>query len=237
MVPLTALRVLVAKYEGREQPAVRFRPATWIQELNEIPDSTSALDVLTDSELTGSSESVSGDRVTDRQRVHGAASIAATDNPESILRAFLLVQAWGSGTSGSRTLRHTRAAFEDRENLVHSLSATAQILRSGDDPSAMAEAYGAWRCAGVRRSFFTKWFAFAGTKEEREWQPLILDDRVLSTLNDTLELSTKDIAGTRLWKKRYQKYVEEIHGWAAALAIDASRLEWILFRHNGKSLT
>lgn len=237
METLSALRILVARYEGREQPAVRFRPATWIQELNGIRDSTSALDVLTASELTWPSESVSGDRVTNRQQVHGSASVAATDDSESLLRAFLLVQAWGSGTSGSRTLRHTRAAFEDRENLVRSLSVTAEILRAGDAPSAMAEAYGAWRCAGVGRSFFTKWFAFAGTKEAREWQPLILDDRVLNTLNDTLELSTKGIAGTRLWRKRYQKYVEELHGWAAVLAIDASRLEWILFRHNGKSLT
>jgi hypothetical protein len=91
---------------------------------------------------------------------------------------------------------------------------------------------------GVRRSFFTKWFAFAGQVAGRDWQPLILDDRVLRTLNHTFGLSTRALAGPRYRGRRYAAYVQHMHRWSRALQDEGvhcstERLEWIFFAHNG----
>lgn len=73
------------------------------------------------------------------------------------------------------------------------------------------------------------------------WQPLILDSRVYATLNQTLGVDTRSMAGARFRKARYRAYVETIHLWSedlsrAGVDIDAERLEWVLFRHNGRAL-
>jgi hypothetical protein len=86
-----------------------------------------------------------------------------------------------------------------------------------------------------------KWFAFAGRTPGREWQPLILDDRVLRTLNDTFGLSTRTLAGSRNWGARYSAYVRHLRTWSRTLldeGVDctAERLEWIFFLHNGGPL-
>jgi hypothetical protein len=102
----------------------------------------------------------------------------------------------------------------------------------------LEHAYQAWAVVGVRRSFFTKWFRFAGRRPSRDWQPLILDDRVLKTLNHCLKVSTRQLADSRSWAKRYRAYVEAMHDWARQLSasdtlVTADRLEWILFSHAG----
>jgi hypothetical protein len=69
------------------------------------------------------------------------------------------------------------------------------MLRAADgDTSPLETAHAAWKVRGVGRSFFTKWFAFAGRVDGRVWQPLILDDRVSATLNRTLDISTLALA-------------------------------------------
>ncbi|MFC4018838.1 hypothetical protein ACFOW4_12920 [Micromonospora sp. GCM10011542] len=103
------------------------------------------------------------------------------------------------------------------------------------------EAYCRFSLAGVGRSFYTKWFAFAGRAEDRPWQPLILDDRVFRTFNDTLGIFTVRLAGTRRRDRRYCAYVEHLHLWSnsvreAGIQCSAERLEWILFAHNGAAL-
>jgi hypothetical protein len=94
---------------------------------------------------------------------------------------------------------------------------------------------------GIRQAFFTKWFAFAGYLPGRTWQPLILDNRVYRTLNRTLHVSTIDMAKSRRRAARYMSYVDHLHNWAQLItsegcAVDAERLEWIFFAHNGKPL-
>lgn len=226
------LRTLITSYQDELQEAVRFRPLSWHRALGPEP---LALTVLSEDKHTWQDESIARDRRTDRQRVYELAAAVDLEDDESLLRAFLLVQAWGSGTSNSRTLKHTKSAFDDRENLLRSLRSTAKILRESDDTASLAEAYRCWKCAGVGRSFFTKWFTFAGVREGRAWQPLILDKRVLRTLNNTLNLNTKQLADSRNWRHRFQSYVETVHQWAVDTGTEAQRLEWILFCHNGKA--
>lgn len=211
-----------------------FRPPSWSRALgSETPE----LDVLTDERYTLQVAPNSPDRTVDRQQLHDYVSRTNTTDDTSLLRAFLLVQAWGAGKTGNRTLGHTSRAFKDRDNLLRSLRTTTEMLRTSDDSSSLAEAYRRWKCAGVGKSFFTKWFTFAGVKDGRPWQPLIMDDRVLNTLNNSLDLTTKQLAGTRLWRRRYQSYVEAVHDWAAETGTDSQRLEWILFMQNGRSIS
>ncbi|MFI5712121.1 hypothetical protein [Kribbella sp. NPDC051620] len=158
-------------------------------------------------------------------------------------QALVLVMAWGSGRMDSRTIRHTGWALARPEATHQMLTSAAERLRSADalEGGSLERAYQAWRVPGIRRSFFTKWFAFAGYVPDRSWQPLILDDRVLRTLNRTLNTSTRALAGSRLWSRRYSAYVEAVHRWSGELSetgldIDAGQLEWILFKHNGAAL-
>jgi len=143
--------------------------------------------------------------------------------------------AWGSGTSAPRSYRNLAAAVAD-PRLVPVLRDTLQLCRE-DGMDALGEAYTRWRVNGIQRSYFTKWFAFAGRQEGRAWQPLILDDRVLATLSETLGITTRDLAGSRRWAQRYVAYVEALHAWAADdyHGSTADRLEWIMFCHNGSS--
>jgi hypothetical protein len=228
-----ALRTLISKYQEKTQSHVRFRPPTWERTLGA---ENSTLSVLTDARYSWKDASIPSDRNTDREHVKALADSFELDDENSLLRAFLMVQAWGAGTTGSRTIRHTKSALADRKNLLESLRSTADILRGSNDPGALTEAYTRWRCAGVKQSFFTKWFTFAGARKDRHWQPLILDDRVLRSLNSTLNVTTEELAGSRSRARRYQSYVETIHKWAGETGVDAQRLEWILFAQNGKKL-
>lgn len=159
------------------------------------------------------------------------------DDDSSLLRAFLLVQAWSAGTSGSRTLRHTATAFTHRDLLVGSLRASAERLRFAQGTHALAEAYTSWVCPGVGPSSFTKWFTFAGRSERRGWQPLILDERVYRALNRTLGVRLVDLAGSKSRAARYQAYVEAVHAWSREVAVAPEHMEWVLFADNGKGLT
>jgi hypothetical protein len=172
------------------------------------------------------------------ERADLARLIDATDLADSlaIRRAFALIMVWGSGTSNTRSYRNLPTAFA-AQGCADRLGHAATTCREGD----LASAYTAFSLPGVRRSFFTKWFAFAGHTPGRTWQPLILDDRVLRTLNTTLGVSTRTLAGSRYLGHRYAAYVHHLHAWSGTLREDgadcsAERLEWILFTHNGKAL-
>lgn len=228
-----ALRTLISHYQEKTQSHVRFRPPTWERALgSESPE----VSVLTDERYSWENDKILTDRNTDREHVRALVDSIDLGDEDRLLRAFLMVQAWGSGTTGSRTILHTKSALADRKNLLESLRSTAEVLRGSDDPDALAEAYSRWHCAGVRQAFFTKWFTFGGARKGRDWQPLILDARVLRSLNTTLNVATQRLAGSLSRARRYQSYVETVHEWAAETGDDAQRLEWILFAHNGKGL-
>lgn len=227
---------LLTAYQGQSESSVRFRPATWVHALAATAGPHD-LTVLLDPSIGAASTRHQGDRLlarTDVQAVVDEALVQGDDG--SLVRAFLLVQAWGTGTTGNRTLRHTATALAHRPALVKALASAAEALRGASSPDALADAYNAWNSPGVGRSFFTKWFAYAGRTGAREWQPLILDDRVLATLNDTLKVTTHDLAGSRRWPQRYQAYVTTAHRWGSEFPegpLPAERVEWVLFRHAG----
>ncbi|ONI72183.1 hypothetical protein BWI15_19120 [Kribbella sp. ALI-6-A] len=218
------LEQLVTEYADCKQKPVEIHPTTWARKWPDHPSYTSRLQPA----------------VT-RDDLKVVADVRLSDQ-EEVLSAFVLVMAWGGGTSG-RPMRNTQRALADPVAAHAMLESSAQTLRDAVsvDDGALEAAYGAWSLSGVGRSFFTKWFAFAGWSRDRKWQPLILDDRVFATLNKTLNRSTIELAGGRRRSRRYRAYVQAMHEWAGQLQdrghdVDAKRLEWILFAHNGRAL-
>ncbi|WP_454299762.1 8-oxoguanine DNA glycosylase OGG fold protein [Salana multivorans] len=185
-----AAAALVDLYRECEIPAVRIRPETWGACLADLDLAPGILGVLTDESVTTPSLDMRfpKDRLVSRRAIQRVADETDPANPDNLLRSFLLIQAWGAGTSGNRALRYTRDALADRERLLASLKLTTQTLRGADGMDSLAEAFMQWRCSGVRRSL------------------------------------------------RYQAYVEVLHSWASSAGVEADRLEWVLFRHNGGTL-
>jgi hypothetical protein len=218
------LKWLVGTYASCEPEPVRFRPASWRFAGRDG-------DLLESDEFTTSSSKHVGDRTVDVDHVQQACDAADAD-PARLRQAFVLVMAWGSGTSNTRSYRNTKAALDD-SRLEATLHATALAARSPDLDHALTIAYGAWHVRGVGQAFFTKWFRFAGHVPDRTWDPLILDARVYATLNRTLGVSTRELTVETRRAARYAAYVGAMHLWAAELRVPADRLEWILFRHNG----
>ena len=105
------------------------------------------------------------------------------------------------------------------------------------DP-ALIEVHRRFSLSGVGEAFFTKWFGFAGFVPERDWQPLILDSRVRATLNKTLSAWLNRLTEARNDPHRYVACLTAMHRWAAALPqpMSATRLEWIMFTHNGAAV-
>jgi len=227
--PPDELNRLVRHYAKRTQQPVQYIVSSWHKSLHTWPNETRA---LTDNRWTHPTSN--GNRRTiDRQDLVNLLKVTDLNDRVSVRAAFILVVAWGSGVSVTRSYRHLPRALSHPQ-CAERLSSAARSCQSDD----LAGAYAGFALPGVGRSFFTKWFAFAGTTSGRAWQPLILDDRVLATLYKTMHISTRDLAGSARWSQRYDAYVQQLHRWSSQLAdrglpCSAERLEWILFRHGG----
>ncbi|WP_205873522.1 8-oxoguanine DNA glycosylase OGG fold protein [Mycobacterium camsae] len=240
-VPPT-LPVLVEHYAEASPSPVRFRTPTWEAALDDVQGKPTAL--LRDPKITTESANeryrTLGDRVVTSNAIADICSGIDLAEDESVIAAFVLVMAWGSGTTNSRSLRNTRSALDNMKGAVAVLRESATALRGINeiDSAELAVAHRSFVLAGVREPFFTKWFSFAGVKPKRRWQPLILDSRVRNTLHKTLDVWLNDIARERNDPWRYVAYLEALHTWADKLGhpTTASRLEWILFQHNGKPI-
>jgi len=228
-----ALGGLVDAHVNEPQKSVLIRPRSWRSALLDVEPGVLA--VLDDDAVSRPSQSTPGDRLVDREGVHGLLDRTDLADEVSLLRAFLAVQAWGAGVTGTRTLLHTARAFAHREQLLSALRTSTERLRDADGTAALVGTYDGWRCPGVGPSFFTKWFAYAGRRADRNWQPLILDDRVYRALNTTLDVRLVDLAGSRSRAARYRAYVEAVHDWGRTLDVPAERLEWVLFWDNGRA--
>jgi hypothetical protein len=191
------------------------------------------------------------DRVTSedgpRRTVSRASLIAACqkmnlDDQQSVVETFVLVMAWGTGITGSRGVRNTRLAVAAGPAATECLAESAQALRRSSHWTTQR----CWRptgrgpCLRWGRPSLPNGLLSPGshTTDTRPWNPLILDKRVHESLNRTLAVSTIDLADSRLRRRRYWAYVAAMHDWAALLHtagqdIDAERLEWNLFAHNG----
>ncbi|RKN51954.1 hypothetical protein D7231_35525, partial [Streptomyces klenkii] len=106
--------------------------------------------------------------------------------------------------------------------LIPVLRTTRAAVLAGD----LSRAYSLFAVRGVGFPFFTKWFAAISD------QALILDSRVLATLN-ALAWTTHEAAATRHWPTRYATYVTTMHTWSEALDVPPPWLEWLLFGLNG----
>jgi hypothetical protein len=150
----------------------------------------------------------------------------------AVLSAFTLVVAWGSGTTSTRSLRYTPLALDDPLRAAHQLADAVERLRNDD----LAGAYDGFRLPGVGPSFATKWFALAGVREDRDWQPLILDTRVRNAL-EALGVPLVVFAGRRRSRAAaYEAYVRTLHSWAHEVREDnpwcrGRTLEWLLSDH------
>lgn len=228
-VPLPAeFGPLVRRYEGREQRSVIYIVNSWQKALGGGPDLAHLEDDRWTQKAKAGRRAVSRDDL-----VRMIAPTSMMDEP-AVRQAFVLVMAWGSGTSNPRSYRYTARALASPD-CVSQLVQAAASCRSGD----LTTAYDEFSLPGVGRSFFTKWFAFAGRAQDRDWQPLILDRRVLATLNHTLGVTTRSLAGSGNWGRRYAAYVDHLHRWSRELGgqgvqCSAERLEWICFQHNGE---
>ncbi len=245
VLPPGGLCSLVESYAGKQQAPVRFRVPSWESALAD--SQIGVTELLRDDRYTESCTSErwrrAGDRTVTRVAIRSACEATDLDDADQVLRAFVLVMAWGSGTSGTRGLRNTVSAVSCPDTAHKVLSNAAQALRRSKSISdhSLESVHAAFALTGVRQAFFTKWFSFAGHVPGRTWQPLILDSRVYATLNDTLGVTTISMAGTRNRAARYAAYIGHLHQWAGSLtaegcAVDAERLEWIFFAHNGRPL-
>ncbi|MEU2409253.1 hypothetical protein ABZ609_33815 [Streptomyces rubiginosohelvolus] len=218
---LEQLRGLVRAHAGRVQGPVRFRPGTWHPWL----DPHGAGHVL--GVGTESVGGPSGDRLITRNDLR-AMRDRAGDDPEGHRDLFVAVMIWGSGTTNGRGPRYTNAALSD-PRMRPVLRTTRESVRDGH----LKVAYRQFTLDGVGRSFFTKWFASVDDRGDDCDRALILDDRVLRSLN-ALGWSTRQAAGRRDWPSRYAAYVSTMHAWAGEFGVTAEWLEWLLFDLNGR---
>ena len=226
---------LIDSYEGREQGEQSYNPNVWVTALAEVVDEDFVRGALQRSDAT--IELRSDRYAVDREWLAKVVAGADLDDDSQLLSAWLLVQAWGNGTRSRFGRPNTAKALGHRELLLSNLRTTATILREAQDTTEIEKAYRAWKGRiGISEAFFTKWFAFAGVRLGRDWQPLILDARVRRTLSrPPLEVSLTAVAGTTSVWVVYRAYIEMVHQWAGG-AKAAQRLEWILFEQNGWGL-
>jgi hypothetical protein len=121
----SGLQQLVHTYAHTDPESARYRPTSWAAHLDE-----SDVRWLTDPSLTKPSLTHESDRLLHADEIEHACARLDLGNNVELRRAFVLVMAWGSGTSmAGRSYRNTAAALEDDDRLVHSLRQTAALCR------------------------------------------------------------------------------------------------------------
>lgn len=240
--PPPVLRDLLDRYaDVREQPA-RLRPSTWQNALIRVPESLEATTLLTGRRFTSAVPgSKTHDRTVSREDVGRACAAMNVDDTREVVQTFVLAMAWASGLTGGRYQANTAAAILDPARAFRVLSDAAKALRHAASlrDGTLEQVHRWWSLPGVGQSYASRWWALAGHTPGRDWQPLALDRRVYATLDDTLKIGgTTRLAGSRRRADRYRAYVEIIHRWAvdlqlAGLDVDAGRIEFVLFHHNG----
>lgn len=239
------LATSAAAYDGQTQRPVEFRAATWRRTLASVPSGLGALldDDRYTAPVTDGRGARAGERTVTRDAVLEACAGLDLEDADRLLQAWVLAVVWGSGKTNGRAHRYLPESLRDPARAAHVLRSTATALRSLEvlEPTAIETAYRSFGLPGVGPSFFTKWFAFAGHVTGRGWQPLILDERVVASLNRTLGVRLADMTDRRGPAPRYAAYVQAIHWWADDLtgrgsATTADRLEWVLFEHDGRPL-
>jgi hypothetical protein len=223
------LRYRAGRAEETPEQRVRYRPESWERALAFIPE---ACTLLRDPFVTEEAEGYCGDRTVSRRTLQAHLTALDMTDPGAVLASFTLVVAWGAGTTNTRSLRYTPVALFDSLRAAEQLTRAAELLRRDD----VVGAYDGFRLPGIGQSFATRWFALAGRRRGREWQPLVLDLRIRYAL-DALEVPVSVLAGGRRSRAGgYDAYVRTLHHWAAEVRTEnpfcrAETLEWLLSRH------
>ena len=229
-----ALTRLLGLWDDQEQRPVTFDPHRWASKLQSVLSEDVVRLALENDDTT--TLVGPGRRSVTRQTINRLADAVDLTDDDQILSLWLLVLAWGNGTQTQWGYQNAANALVRSDVLLDNLRQTAAILRTAEDTDGLAAAYSAWRQGFyVSESFFSKWFAFAGRQVGRSWQPLILDENVWKTLDDTLGLTVTDMAGSEKPAAKYQTYVEAVHEWAGT-PDRAQQIEWVLFSQKGRSV-
>lgn len=225
---------LLKRYACEAQGELRYNPAIWKERLDPTCGPDFVVNALEDDRY--SRADALGRRYTCRARVVNAidASLDAQDD-EAVRRAFLLMYAWGNG-SLRHGFGHAAKALADASLATRLRTVALSVRGANREPmrdvleTTMVELL---KIDGIGQTFASKWLAFSGKREGRDWQPLIIDSRVKATLSGTLDLSLSTFGPVNASATWYAGYVEALHGWAKEPRVSAERLEWILFRHDG----
>ncbi len=230
------LAALLERHEGEQQCPAPYRTATWQRHLGRVSGDITRF--LMDDRFSSPTVSGHGDRCTTRHQLLDACKSMSLDDRDDVLAALVLVMAWGSGTrAGGRGAGNTMRALADSERAYEVLRDSAATLRGSEDirDGGLRAAHRRFVLPGIRESFFTKWFGFAGHAHGRAWQPLILDARVRSTLTAGLGRPVRSLSVERSSSARYEGYVDAAHAWGSELGVSGERVEWVLFEEAGSS--
>jgi hypothetical protein len=224
-----ALRFRAIRIGRPPEQKVRYRPASWERALIRVPV---ACRYLRMSGLTQPAPDHPGDRTVVRNVLQ--AHLAAVDlaDTDTVLASFVLVVAWGSGVTNTRSLRYTPFALADPIRAAHQLTTAIETMRRGH----LVEAYQQFELPGVGQSSLTRWFALAGRRSGRRWQPLILDARVHAALDANGTPVARLAGGRQSRAVSYAAYVHTMHRWAEEVRKDnpscrPATLEWLLSQY------
>lgn len=147
---------------------------------------------------------------------------------------FVAAVMWGYGSNGYGAWR-VRKMLSDT-NIKQALPRAWQQIRAGELETARKEFVVGW-CGP---SFYTKFFYFIGRVNNIKPLPLILDSRVIDTLDRKAPKLAKLIAyckrdadgflaDFRIKRNGYSTYVNTMSDWAAKLKVKPDQLEMFLF--------
>lgn len=148
---------------------------------------------------------------------------AASENRSSIRQLFIATMLWGYGTVGYGPWRMAHIT-KDIDQLDQVLMTTLRHIKYGE----LRAAYNTIQDAHIPflgQSYFTKFLYFAGLGCGINRYPLILDMRILQSLNTLL--------GARLFSNGtaddYLNYLLTLHEWAEIIDCRADSIEYLLF--------
>ncbi|RIQ31206.1 8-oxoguanine DNA glycosylase OGG fold protein [Jiangella rhizosphaerae] len=239
-----ALPALVDKYRDVQPRPVRFRPPNWTAVLYRVQPQLDVTALLRSRLYTAPlAGSKAKDRTVTFASVRSACRAMDVGNQREVLQAFVLTMAWASAGAVNPTLRATAGALADPDRAHRVLGDSVRRLRAAEalHDGALEANHRAWSLRGAGQSPASCWWAAAGYVPGRNWQPLVLDERVYATLNRTLQIGgTARLASSRSRAARYRAYVDAVHRWAVELRlegrdVDAERIVFVLGLHDGGS--
>lgn len=147
---------------------------------------------------------------------------------------FIAAVMWGYGSNGYGAWRARKMLRDPKIKQVLPLS--CRHILDGELEAARKSFVLSW-CGP---SFYTKFFHFAGRANNLRPMPLVLDSRVVDTLDrkapklaQKIAYCKRDAHGTladfRIKRNGYPLYVNALNDWAAKMKVKPDQLEFFLF--------